>query len=79
LARTRSAKMGLPRRQWEDEGTRSNNALVTQVDPKPPSLWAPAKLQISSAPGFCNENGSRPSGGRMDGSHPLAVRLTKAR
>jgi len=33
MARTRSPRMRLPRRQWEDEGNRSNNALVTQVDP----------------------------------------------
>ena len=34
MARTRSARMRLPRRQWEDEGTRSNIALVAQADPK---------------------------------------------
>jgi hypothetical protein len=31
LARTRSARMRLPQRQWEDEGTRSNIALVAQA------------------------------------------------
>jgi hypothetical protein len=44
MARTRSARMRLPRRQWEDEGTRSNNALVTQVDPLRTSTRAATRV-----------------------------------
>jgi hypothetical protein len=50
--------MGLPR-QWEDEGTRSNNALVTQVDPEPAFTIGPgqaANSTIGSAPEFCTKN-----------------------
>jgi hypothetical protein len=69
MARTRSAKMGLPRRQWEDEGTRSNNALVTQVDPKrsfPSALGLerrPPRSPFAASPGtgFPFENACAPS------------------
>jgi len=41
LARTRSARMPLQRRQWVDEETRSNEALAAQVDPEPTPTIVP--------------------------------------